>query len=145
MAELRSESAQDLSVRAHMLTKSFGTTTAVKEVSATLPNGQLVALLGACAREGKGMGRCPRGAADHCRARAGQNGAGKTTLVNVLSGVLAPTNGEAFVLGYSVRSDIQDIQSMMGSCPQDDTLWDYLTCEEHLHLYSRFKCVAART
>lgn len=78
-------------------------------------------------------------------ARAGQNGAGKTTLVNVLSGVLAPTNGEAFVLGYSVRSDIQDIQSMMGSCPQDDTLWDYLTCEEHLHLYSRFKCVAART
>lgn len=55
VAELRDQSAREGSVRAHMLTKSFGTTTAVKEVSATLPNGQLVALLGACARGGTGF------------------------------------------------------------------------------------------
>lgn len=53
VAELREESVREGSVRLHNLSKAFKTTTAVKEVSLSMPRGQLVALLGTqprCAR-----------------------------------------------------------------------------------------------
>jgi ABC-type multidrug transport system ATPase subunit len=50
-------------------------------------------------------------------------GAGKTTTFNMLSGVFAPTAGDAYVFGYSVKRQLRKVQSMMGICPQHDILW----------------------
>jgi ABC-type ATPase involved in cell division len=49
---------------------------------------------------------------------AGQNAAGKSTLINCLSGLLAPTHGEAFLFGNSIREDVSILRDRMGTCPQ---------------------------
>lgn len=53
----------------------------------------------------------------------GPNGAGKTTTINMLTGVLPPTAGEALIYGESLSSSggIDRIRSMMGVCPQFGT------------------------
>ena len=53
----------------------------------------------------------------------GHNGAGKTTTFNMLSGVIEPSKGDAFVFGFSVKKQLRKVQSLMGICPQHDILW----------------------
>jgi ABC-type multidrug transport system ATPase subunit len=60
-------------------------------------------------------------------------------LVNMLSGLLPVTSGEAFVGGYQLTRDLGKIQSRIGVCLQKDILWEDLTVEEHLLFYSRMK------
>jgi ABC-type multidrug transport system ATPase subunit len=71
----------------------------------------------------------------------GHNGAGKSTLIRMLTGVTAPTHGEAFVFGLSVREDVAELQKVMGVCPQDDLLWLDLSARQHLRTYAQFKGV----
>lgn len=99
----------------HKLSKSYRTSTALKEVSLRIHPGEITALLGS-------------------------NGAGKTTLVNILAGLHEPSHGEAYLFGLSVREDLQTLRQMMGNCPQHDVLWPQLTGREHLALYTAFKC-----
>jgi ABC-type multidrug transport system ATPase subunit len=40
----------------------------------------------------------------------GHNGAGKTTTINMLTGMLTPSSGDAEVLGYSLLADINDVR-----------------------------------
>ncbi|RYY32656.1 ATP-binding cassette domain-containing protein, partial [archaeon] len=72
----------------------------------------------------------------HARVRAG---AGKTTTVSILTGLIAPTAGDAVVFGASVVNDIARIRDMTGVCPQHDILFDDLTVEEHLQLFGGLK------
>lgn len=78
-------------------------------------------------------------------ALLGPNGAGKTTTVNLLTGALPATGGEALVHGESIMhpGGMAQIRSVMGYCPQFDMLWDVLTAEEHLHLFATLKDVPA--
>ncbi|XP_064353466.1 phospholipid-transporting ATPase ABCA7 isoform X1 [Dromaius novaehollandiae] len=69
----------------------------------------------------------------------GHNGAGKTTTMSILSGLLPPTSGTAYVLGWDVRSDIDSVRKTMGVCPQHNVLFDILTVEEHIWFYGRLK------
>jgi len=71
----------------------------------------------------------------------GPNGAGKSTTINMLTGVIPAHEGDAIVLGRSIRSSsgMNEIRSKMGVCPQFDLLWDLLTAEEHLELFGRIK------
>ncbi|EGR27398.1 hypothetical protein IMG5_196680, partial [Ichthyophthirius multifiliis] len=71
----------------------------------------------------------------------GHNGAGKSTLINILTGLLSPTSGTAEMMGYDINTEMKEIQSIMGVCPQFDILWDELTAEEHLYLFSLLKGV----
>ena len=71
----------------------------------------------------------------------GHNGAGKSTTINMLTGTLPPTSGEATILGRSVRTDMDWISARMGVCPQHDVLWDQLTGREHLELFATIKGV----
>ena len=64
-------------IEARGLTKQFGDTTAVDNVTLSVPQGSLFGLLG-------------------------PNGSGKTTMIKILTGQLRPTNGEATVLGLNV-------------------------------------------
>jgi ATP-binding cassette subfamily A (ABC1) protein 3 len=69
----------------------------------------------------------------------GHNGAGKTTLINMLTGMMSVTDGDAFVLGNSVRTDMSSVRDSMGVCPQHNVLWDNLTVYEHLELFAKLK------
>ncbi|NWT46350.1 ABCA1 protein, partial [Chroicocephalus maculipennis] len=69
----------------------------------------------------------------------GHNGAGKTTTMSILTGLLPPTAGTAYILGWDIRSDIDSIRKTMGMCPQHNVLFDILTVEEHVWFYGRLK------
>eukprot|EP00897_Mesotaenium_endlicherianum_P000650 jgi/Mesen1/10586/ME000085S09913 len=71
----------------------------------------------------------------------GPNGAGKSTTINLLTGILPATAGDALIYGDSIRSSsaMSDIRSRMGVCPQFDILWDALTGREHLRLFAAIK------
>lgn len=69
----------------------------------------------------------------------GQNGAGKTTLMNILTGFLEPSDGEAYVLGHSIPKELSTIRKITSLCPQNDIYWDTLTIEEHLRIFSIIK------
>ncbi|XP_068276846.1 phospholipid-transporting ATPase ABCA7 [Nyctibius grandis] len=69
----------------------------------------------------------------------GHNGAGKTTTMSILTGLLPPTSGTAYVLGWDIRSDIDSVRKTMGTCPQHNVLFDILTVEEHVWFYGRLK------
>jgi ABC-type multidrug transport system ATPase subunit len=69
----------------------------------------------------------------------GSNGAGKTTTINILTGLVPPTHGEAYLCGYSMRTQMPQIRAVMGVCPQFDLLWNELTGFEHLVIFAGLK------
>lgn len=69
----------------------------------------------------------------------GPNGAGKTTLISMLTGLYKPDGGSAWVSGFDIRDQLEDVQLYMGVCPQFDILWPELTVKEHLLFYARLK------
>lgn len=71
----------------------------------------------------------------------GHNGAGKTTLINLLSGYIYLTEGNARIFDYSLDKDIELIRRRMGIVSQFDVLWDELTALDHMHLFSEIKRV----
>jgi ATP-binding cassette, subfamily A (ABC1), member 3 len=54
----------------------------------------------------------------------GHNGAGKTTAINMLTGMLQPSSGDAKILGRSLVSDINAVRQDIGLCQQFDILFD---------------------
>jgi len=115
-----SMSGEQAEIVIETLTKEFEDVTAVKELSLAVSKGELFGLLG-------------------------PNGAGKTTTINVLCGLVQPTSGSATVAGYDVLKERKQIKSLIGVCPQDTAVFDYLTGRENieffgnLHLMSREK------
>ena len=67
--------------------------------------------------------------------------AGKSTTINILTGVLPPSGGDAIVQGESVRSagGMAEIRAIMGVCPQFDVLWNELTGLEHMIIFGHMK------
>ncbi len=57
----------------------------------------------------------------------------------MLTGLTDATAGDATVLGYSLRSEIDEIRKTMGVCPQFDILWNELTSAEHIRLFGALK------
>eukprot|EP00343_Euplotes_focardii_P012019 CAMPEP_0205834014 /NCGR_PEP_ID=MMETSP0206-20130828/50457_1 /ASSEMBLY_ACC=CAM_ASM_000279 /TAXON_ID=36767 /ORGANISM="Euplotes focardii, Strain TN1" /LENGTH=334 /DNA_ID=CAMNT_0053140841 /DNA_START=697 /DNA_END=1698 /DNA_ORIENTATION=+ len=74
----------------------------------------------------------------------GPNGAGKTTLISMLTGLYRPDAGNAWVAGFDIKSDLDQVQLQMGVCPQFDILWSDLTVEEHLLFYARIKGISPK-
>jgi len=46
----------------------------------------------------------------------GHNGAGKTTLINMLTGMMGPTSGEAVIYGRKITEQMDLIQQNIGLC-----------------------------
>ncbi len=91
------------------VTKSFGTSVALREVTLAAERGRILALLG-------------------------PNGAGKTTLVRILTTLLRPDGGRARVAGYDVVEDAESVRSTIGLAGQYAAVDELLTGRENLEL-----------
>uniref|UniRef100_A0AAR2JFK1 ABC transporter domain-containing protein n=1 Tax=Pygocentrus nattereri TaxID=42514 RepID=A0AAR2JFK1_PYGNA len=79
-----------------------------------------------------------------CFGLLGINGAGKTTTFKMLTGDIPASGGEAFLNGYSIRTEMSQVHQNMGYCPQFDAIDDLLTGQEHLEFYARLRGVPER-
>ncbi|XP_031707233.1 phospholipid-transporting ATPase ABCA1 isoform X1 [Anarrhichthys ocellatus] len=79
--------------------------------------------------------------AAECFGLLGINGAGKTTTFKMLTGDIPVSSGEAFLNGYSIRTEMRDVHQHMGYCPQFDAIDELLTGREHLEFYARLRGV----
>src|SRR5512140_3116246 len=94
------------------LHKSFGETQAVQGVSFAVPQGEIFSLLG-------------------------PNGAGKTTTISMLSCLLRPDEGDAGIMGHSIRTDGMGVKSVLGVVPQEIALYEDLTARENLTFWAK--------
>ncbi|KAK7198982.1 ATP-binding cassette subfamily A, member 1 [Novymonas esmeraldas] len=69
----------------------------------------------------------------------GHNGAGKTTVLNMMTGMAEPDEGDCYIYGNSVRTQLDRVRQQIGYCPQHNILWNELTCREHLEFFGRIK------
>jgi ABC-2 type transport system ATP-binding protein len=100
----------DVAIHAADLTRTFGTFTAVDRITFDVRAGQVFGFLGA-------------------------NGAGKTTAIRMLTGLLAPSGGEATVAGHDVYRETELIKRDIGYMSQRFSLYDDLTVRENIRLY----------
>jgi len=59
----------------------------------------------------------------------------------MLTGMIAPTSGDALVYGSSIRTNMPAVRNILGVCPQHDILFGLLTVREHLELFAAIKDV----
>ena len=71
----------------------------------------------------------------------GHNGAGKTTAVRILSTLLSPTSGRAFVAGHDVVREPAKVRAGLSLAGQQASLDDRLTGRENLRLLARLQNV----
>ena len=64
----------------------------------------------------------------------GVNGAGKTTTIKMLTCLTPPTEGEAFVGGYSITKESEQIKRLIGVSPQETAIAPNLSVKENLEL-----------
>lgn len=67
----------------------------------------------------------------------GPNGAGKSTTIKMLTGLLRPSAGEAFIEGLSIAKDPLGVKRIIGVLPEELPLYERLTGEEYLHFAAR--------
>jgi ABC-2 type transport system ATP-binding protein len=67
----------------------------------------------------------------------GPNGAGKSTTIMILTTLLKPTSGKAFVAGFDVTTQAKNVRQNIGYVQQDSTVDEYLTGRENLELQAR--------
>jgi ABC-2 type transport system ATP-binding protein len=99
------------------LTKRYGTTTAVADLSLRVEPGQIFGFLG-------------------------PNGAGKSTTIRVLMALQRPTRGRAAVLGLDAAADSVEVHRRVGYLPGDLELFPRLTGRQHITWFARHRGVA---
>ncbi|KAM6155645.1 ATP-binding cassette sub-family A member 17-like [Rhynchocyon petersi] len=78
---------------------------------------------------------------EECFGLLGINGAGKTTIFKMLTGEEFSTSGNAFVQGFSINTELNEVRRHIGYCPQFDALLDHMTAREMLVMYARLRGV----
>lgn len=69
----------------------------------------------------------------------GPNGSGKSTIVNMLTGLIEPTEGEILFDGRDVRRGPLSFRSTLGYVPEIPYLYPYLSGREYLQLVGRLR------
>jgi len=72
----------------------------------------------------------------------GPDGAGKTTLIRLAAGLLRPSEGKVFLFGQELSTGTTDLQEKIGYMPQRFGLYEDLTVQENLDLYSDLQGLA---
>lgn len=96
------------------LSKSYGNTRAVNDVSLSIGKGELFGLLG-------------------------PNGSGKTTMIKMLTGQIKPASGSIRVHGVDVLEDPIRVRELVGVVPEQETPPSFLTAEEYLHFVAKIR------
>jgi lipooligosaccharide transport system ATP-binding protein len=105
--------SSEVLIKAHDLTKKFGSFTAVDHIDFEVYKGECVGFLG-------------------------PNGAGKTTTVRMIYCFLPLTEGELSVAEMNVAGRAREIKSMVGVAPQEDNLDPDFTVIKNLLVYARY-------
>ena len=71
----------------------------------------------------------------------GPNGAGKSTIMNILTGYLAPTEGEVKVAGFRLPEQAQQAKACVGYLPEQPPLYPEMTVQEYLDFVAELKGV----
>ena len=99
-------------IKVDSLTKEFGGFKAVDNISFQVEDGEIFGFLG-------------------------PNGAGKSTTMMILTTLLKPTSGSAFVGGHDVKSDAKKVREKIGYVQQEISVDEFLTGRENLYLHAR--------
>jgi gliding motility-associated transport system ATP-binding protein len=105
-------------IEALSLTRHFGKTAAVKNVSFTIGDHEIVGLLG-------------------------HNGAGKTTIMRMLTGYLEPTDGSILIDGVSPTSDTHTVQRQLGYLPENLPVYPQMMVADYLDYVATLKGIPA--
>jgi len=75
----------------------------------------------------------------------GPNGAGKSTTIMILTTLLKPTSGKAYVAGFDVVTQAKNVRQNIGYVQQDSTVDEYLTGRENLELQAKLNHIPRDT
>lgn len=81
----------------------------------------------------------------HAVGFLGPNGAGKTTTIKILTRLIRPTSGEAFINGCSISSRPKEALSTIGAIVESPEFYPYLTPNETLDYLGRLRGLSAKT
>jgi len=101
-------------VEAIALTKYYGTSRGVEEVTFEVPQGQVFGFLG-------------------------PNGAGKTTTIRTMLDFIRPTSGSVLIFGLDPRADGVRVRTRVGYLPGELVLYPRLTGEEYLRTFASLR------
>lgn len=76
---------------------------------------------------------------DQITVLLGHNGAGKSTIISMLTGMITPTSGTAFIDGNDICNNIDEARKSMSICTQQNVLFNALTVKEHFIFFCRLK------
>src|SRR3972149_6837177 len=107
-------------IRTENLGRRFGDLWAIRGVDLELRGGEVFGLLG-------------------------PNGAGKTTTVRVLSALIAPSEGRAWVDGFDVREQPDEVRRRIGILTETPGLYERLTARQNLEFFARLPGLDATT
>ncbi len=107
-----SAASSALAVETRGLTRRFGKVVAVDHLDLHVRRGELYGFLG-------------------------PNGAGKSTTLRMLCGILEPSEGDGWVLGFDLRREAERVKAAIGYMSQRFSLYDDLTVTENLAFYAR--------
>ena len=100
-----------LAIKAENLTKTFGSVVAVNRLNLTVPMGEIFGLVG-------------------------PDGSGKTTIMRMFSGILHPTEGEAWILDHPITREAEPLKEKIGYMSQRFALYEDLTVIENINFYA---------
>ena len=105
-------------IQAENLTKFFGQSQAINNVSFSAAKGEVLGFLG-------------------------PNGAGKTTTMRILSCFMPPTSGKARIAGYCIRDDSLEVRKRLGYMPENTPLYTHMTTRSYLNFVAEVKGIPA--
>ncbi len=109
--DINIKNTMDVVIEAKNLTKIYGDFMATKDISFSIKKGEIFGLLG-------------------------PNGAGKSTSFGMMCGLIRPSGGEAYIMGYNMKTHPSEARSQLGYMAQKFSLFGSLSVYNNLRFFS---------